>query len=186
MGILIKEIMTTLFLCILLLFSSSCKKIRFKDDELQLNRENYTGSQLRIDGYYHEQKPIDSKGNSFFFFRNGILLYGYSFSKNEQGDFEINWKNGQYENLVKQNKENWGVFVIDGNNIKFEKWYPSNSGYLPSFVKEGSIINDSTFIITSFYRLTKKGKKREYEEINETYRFVEFSPKPDSTNNFIP
>ena len=31
----------------------------------------------------------------------------------------------------------------------------------------------------------KKGKKTEVKARNETYHFKQFSPQPDSTNNFI-
>jgi hypothetical protein len=185
MGILIKIIMTTTILCTLLLLCSSCQKIRFSDDELQLERKNYSGNQLRIDGYYHEQKSNATKGNSFFFFRNGVLLYGYSFSKSEQEEFETNWKDGSYEKLVKENKSSWGIFTIEADKIKIEKWYPGNTKHLPAFVKEGVVLNDTMFKITSFYRLTKKGKKRDCEDKDETYYFVPFSPKPDSTNFFV-
>jgi len=51
-------------------------------------------------------------------------------------------------------------------------------------VREGDIINDTTFVISVSYRM-KKGKKTEVKARNETYHFKQFSPQPDSTNNFI-
>jgi hypothetical protein len=46
---------TSLIWCILLLSCNSCQKIRFSDDELQLEKKNYTGNKLRIDGYYYRE-----------------------------------------------------------------------------------------------------------------------------------
>lgn len=55
----------------------SCENLSFKkDDELSLNRENYEGNQLRIDGYYyHEYYNPDKNMESIVFFKNGVLSY---------------------------------------------------------------------------------------------------------------
>ena len=82
-------------------------------------------------------------------------------------------------------KISWSVFQFDGNNIQFERWYPSSGGPFPAYVRSGEILNDTTFIITEIYRM-KDGVKTDVEESNEVYQFQAFSPKPDSTNRFIP
>jgi hypothetical protein len=44
---------TILIIVVLCFYFGSCKKINlFQDDELSLSRQDYTGNQLRIDGYY--------------------------------------------------------------------------------------------------------------------------------------
>ena len=52
-----------------------------------------------------------------------------------------------------------GVFIINGQSIKFEKWYPSSGGGLPAYVREGDIINDTTFVISVSYRMKKGNNK---------------------------
>jgi hypothetical protein len=81
-------------------------------------------------------------------------------------------------------KFNWGVFQVNGANIKFERWYPSSGGPLKAYISSGEILNDTTFLITESYRM-QKGNKTELKDRNETYYFREFSPKSDSTNKFI-
>ncbi|MBW7845753.1 MAG: hypothetical protein H3C45_08955, partial [Bacteroidia bacterium] len=83
----------------------------------------------------------------------------------------------------KKYKSNWGVFKIEGNFIQFERWYPSDPP-LKAYVRAGTIINDTTFLITESYRM-QDGKKTEVKTRNETYYFKQFSPKPDSTNTFV-
>jgi len=177
--------------CFLVLFSIiailnfSCRKHILKDDTLTLTMQDYTGNQLRIDGYYYQEK--NGKFYTMYcFFRNGIVLYlGGGFSPSQITEMEGRIQDGRFYNDVKNLKDYWGVFLIENSNIKFEKWYPSSGGGLPTYIREGNILNDTTFVITEVYRM-KNGKKIEAEPHNETYYFKAFSPKPDSTQTFIP
>jgi hypothetical protein len=159
----------------------SCRK-----QELHLKKTNYMGN-LRLDGYYFRKEVFDGQetGVPFFLFKNGIILNIGGFDINNQSQWEQTI-NGLEIETAQNYKPAWGIFVVEGNIIKFEKWYPNSSRNLPAYVREGTILNDSTFKITESYRLTKRGNKKEREEISEIYRFVQFSPKPDSTNSFIP
>ncbi len=159
---------------VMILTIFSCSKDEFKDDELTLKKKPYTGNQLRINGYYCQNAPNIEWTRVFFFYNNGIILQSYI--ENATGNFEI---------VTNYSKNRYGVFEINSNIIRFEKWYPS-SGFegLHAYVSEGTILNDTTFVINVSYRM-KKGKKTEVEAENETYHFKQFSPKPDSTNSFI-
>ena len=53
---------------------------------------------------------------------------------------------------------------------------------MPAYLKTGDIINDTTFVITEVER-SKDGSER--RTINEMYHYKHYSPKPDSTNNFV-
>ena len=145
-----------------------------KDDELSLSRVPYTGNELRIDGYYYNN--IGSL-NVHFFYRNGIVRYGGGGYK----DFEEFEKCVRNSNIPGNSITDWGVFLINSSDIKFERWYSSSGGGAPAYIREGKILNDTSFHITVSYR--SNGSER--REIDELYHFREFSPKPDSTNNFI-
>jgi hypothetical protein len=151
------------------------------DDILSLNKTNYTGEQLKIDGYYYQL----SEGKIYriqFFYRNGILsdFSGGNNNFNEAADYIEAVKS-----KIKNIKYSWGVFVIDGIGIKTEKWHPINAGApYKAFVRSGEILNDTTFKMTEMYRM-QNGQKTEVSAINEIYRFHEYSPKPDSTNCFV-
>jgi hypothetical protein len=177
-----KTLLLVLFLSLVMF---SCKKIDlFQDDELSLSRKEYTGNQLRIDGYYYfNYTNEEDYVRIYFFYKNGMILYGGSSLLSELPELEKSYKDGTYYNHVKSNKLAWGVHQIEGFKMEFEKWY----GEKPYRVygQEGVILNDTTFRINQGYRM-KNGKKTEVESKNEVCHFREFSPKPDSTNSFVP
>jgi hypothetical protein len=180
--------MKTLFLALFLTFAmTGCKKIGlFQDDELSLSRQDYTGNQLRVDGYYYFDYANSSLEyvSIYFFYRNGIVLSGGSRLLSELPVLEESYRDGTFYNHVKSIKFVWGVHQIEGSNIKIEQWFPSEKPYR-AYVREGVILNDTTFRITQRYR-NQNGKKTEVESENEVYHFKEFSPNPDSTNSFVP
>jgi hypothetical protein len=165
-----------------ILSSSSCEGERNEnlDDKLTLEKNDYNGNELRIDGYY-----ICSHGFvPYFLYRNGIIMGGTGEKNNDTSIMEEWFRNGSYATNAQKYKYDWGVFQIDGNQIKYEKWVPVN-GPFPAVTYEGVILNDTTFVINKSYRAKDIGKKAP-SEIHWEYHFKQFSPKPDSTNRFIP
>lgn len=98
-------------------------------------------------------------------------------------DKEQEYMNGSFKSFAKDIKYYWGRLIVEGSTIKFERWYPSSGGPLRVGVREGTILNDTTFHITESYRL-QDGEKQDVKERDETYHFKALSPKPDSTNEF--
>jgi hypothetical protein len=163
-----------------------CEKpadLRKNDDTLAIGKRPYTGKQLKIDGYYYSiyRGAINVV---YVFFQNGVIQtfgvsdYGMDFSKVER-DFT----DPQVMATMQNNKYWWGDFAIDTNSIKIEHWQPSN-GAFPVYTNEGTILNDTTFTLTTLYRLVN-GQQKYVTAINEIYYFKKYSPKPDSTNNFV-
>jgi hypothetical protein len=154
-----------------ILFLSSCK-----DELLTLKKENVTGSKLRLDGYYTNE--FNDYFHIIFLYKNGVLYTPGSVLKQELKNKELAFKN----NVLPKNRiYRWGVFQIKDDIIKVERWYPYDKGS-EVYLSEGKILNDTTFVLT---KITKSDKPKKSEIINETYRFRQFSPKPDSTNSFI-
>jgi len=172
---------TLLLLVIMSLINTNCSI--WKDLEpLSRTKEPYNGNQLRIDGYYY-RNINDMIYDIYFFYSDGIVL---SVSGSEESLEDAN--NYIFENFInsedyKDIAYQWGVFNINGNQIVFERWYPSEWPYA-AYCREGHISNDTTFIVTESYKL-KNGEKTEVDAINEMYHFKQFSPKPDSTNEWI-
>ena len=163
------------------LLSNSCEKIG-GDDIFTINKQVYLGHQLKINGYYY-QKAEGKYYSIYFFYEDGTLLYGDGgFTQKEFIEHEKEFNNNVWLNGVKNYKAYWGLFNIENDSIAFERWYPSSGGPFPAYLRSGKILNDTTFVITKSIR-SKNGK--EAQQLNETYHFKEFSPKPDSTNNFI-
>lgn len=163
--------------------ASNCSKDKiWKDDELSLKKVDYTGNQIRIDGYYYQIKD-DYHFDIYFFYNNGIIIAaGGVFNSIIEMNEYIN--NEFLNDMNYQNyKSNWGVFNINKNIIQFERWYPSDPP-LKAYIRAGTILNDTTFHITESYRM-KDGEKTEIDVEDEIYHFKQLSPKPDSTNSFV-
>lgn len=173
------------YITVIVLLMGNCSKDKiWQDDDLSLSRSDYNGNQLRVDGYFYQER------DGYFYtmyclYTNGMLLYlGGGFSQAEVIELEDRIRNGSFYASAKEFKNNWGVFNIENNTIKFEKWYAGDPP-LKAYVRAGEIINDTTFVINESYRM-QGGKKTEVRAKAETYHFKAFSPKPDSTNKFIP
>ena len=166
----------------LILSANSCKKDILADDKLTLERRDFLGNQLRIDGYYYFMTE-DNLHYTYFFYENGIIIHGGGNAPNTSPiEFiENQFKSESYLKALKNHKTAWGVFQIEENRISFERWYPSSGGPAPVFIRSGEILNDTTFVITQ----STRSKTGEQKKLNEIYHFKEFSPKPDSTNTFI-
>ena len=174
-----------LLTAVMSLFSNCSKDKVWKDDTLSIKRTDYTGNQLRINGYYYERYSVKNgyRYNIYFFYQNGIVLYGESPLETEVVQMETNYATGGFHATAKDHKYYWGAYIINGTTIQFDRWYPSEPP-LKAYVREGTILNDSTFTISTSYRM-KDGNKTEVEARNETFHFKAFSPKPDSTNSFV-
>lgn len=172
-----------ILLSVCCIFLNSCSKLfDKKDDELSIVRKSYDGNQLRIDGYYYRVGFKGEINDGYFFFRNGVLIStgGITLSLDDMDNMMIkNYIDGK---RYRKRKIDWGVFVVKGDSIYFERWYPHGPNM--AYVRSGKIINDSTFHIKKSFRLVN-GLETEIRERDEIYYFRVFSPKPDSTNNFI-
>jgi hypothetical protein len=150
------------------------------NDIFTLPRENYTGNQLRIDGYYYFEFPNRPYRSPYFLYRNGVLFDPSGYSLSEEKRWELRFLDKKEMKAMGMSETVWGQFVIQDSIIKFEMYYPGD-GPLWSYIKEGVIINDTTFHITKSYR----SNGSEVRERDEMYHFRKFSPKPDSTNVFV-
>lgn len=60
--------------------------------------------------------------------------------------------------------------------------HPRSGGSILVRIRSGVVLDDKTFKFTE--STDQKGKDR--NSLDQTYHFRQFSPKPDSTNNFVP
>ncbi len=174
-----------IWIALLLAFAlNGCKKLWFgKDDELSLPRQNYDGKELRTDGYYYNTQDGHYFGIITFFYTNGISFRpnGTFKSLEETDRYILNRLITDHEQG--KNKLNWRIFSIKDNKILINYWVPPKP--YTSYYYEGEIISDSCFMITKSYRFVNEIKTDELE-LNSLFYFRRFSPKPDSTNSFIP
>ncbi|MBQ3710377.1 MAG: hypothetical protein II887_06715 [Bacteroidales bacterium] len=178
-----KQLRLIVILAITTLFSlGGCGKWN-KDEELTLTRQPYNGNTLRVDGYYY----FLQNGNvysSYFFYRNGVVINGEAADPNSPDPIAFMdevFSSESFADQIKRRKTRWGLFEIQGDSIVFERWVIAEGGY-PVMRFSGNILNDTTFVIT---RAEYPQSGKVFQQ-NDLYHFHAFSPKPDSTNVFIP
>lgn len=156
------------------LCASECNDSNMKDDRLSIIMESYDGDQLELDGFYFfkDQHSEEELFIRYFFYRNGVLR-----NENAQELNDFSFGDGSY-------KIDWGLYDIIQDTIRFEKWYPSSGGPLRAYVREGVILNDTSFHIDKSYRMID-GERKEVRERDELYQFYQYSPKPDSTSHYL-
>lgn len=174
---------TLILLCTLVLLNSSCCLFLYteEDDPLYTKKMDYNGNEIKLNGYYYKSNDTNYYSEGHFFYRNGIFIDvgGLRNSLSEYDEYIIDVMNYEY---YKNQKACWGVFIIEDDKILLERWQPFNP--FRAYIKQGEILNDTTFQLTKIYRMVNEEKTDEIE-INEIFHFREFSPKPDSTNVFI-
>ncbi len=175
--------MNTKFLIImamLLIGMTDCSKW-LEDEKLTLPKQPYLGNELRTDGYYYQtgEKAIIVA----FLYKDGTMILAGSIPAQEIQQREEMFKSGEFYEHIKNNKTCWCVYRIEDGNIKTNYWVSPRP--FRCYFQEGAILNDTTFVLQRYYRM-ENGEKTEEGDINETYHFRQFSPKPDSTNMFIP
>jgi hypothetical protein len=152
------------------------------DDELTIEKTPFSGDNLKTNGYYYNIWKVN--GETFveinFLYRDGVLLHGGSDDSTSFSNLEKVYLDGIYYGNAKIRKYCWGSFLVEGDSIFIERWYPSSRPYW-AYRQSGIILNDTTYQLTRIIRVDGT----ENSEINRVFHFRQFSPKPDSTNNFI-
>lgn len=173
------EFLRKSFAWIIILLTTSCI-----DQKLSLSRGNYVSSDFKTDGFYYSTYYGDSKSHAIWFlYQDGTLFHcGIA---NEEEFKNINAFLKKEIPVRRTHKESWGLFQLIGRNIVLEGWNTSVGGGLPRYRMEGKIIDDSTFIINKF--IGYEGWKAKTVSVDSAiFRFFPYTPKPDSTNAYIP
>ena len=154
------------------------------DDVFQLTQQPIESSDLKINGFYYS---IGNEGNiasSFVFYQNGVFLYGGGSDPNSFYDpivqLEMQFSDTEFLDYIYDHKPAWGYFVVNDSVIMIEKFYCSD-GHCKAFLRQGAVLNDSTFHITEYLRSGTEN----IVSIDELYQFHAFQPKPDSLNSVL-
>ncbi len=147
-------------------FPSCCDKDG--RDSFSFERRDYLGFGLKTNGYFYNKQ--NNVTRFIVINRNGVVFGGYGLEGGFlelEGHLRSNRLNESY-NLV----YNWGVFEVISREIVYEKWV-SSSGCdpYPVYTYTGEILNDTTIVFDN--------------DLYDTMRFRQFSPKPDSVTRFI-
>ena len=149
--------------------------------ELTMKKAPYFGDELRIDGYYHSSPDeYDGHIRVAVFYRDGFCFHVWKVPDNQDTLSHIENEillNDTYIAKLKREPTQIGVFRIMYPDIEIETW-EFRTDPISRF---GKIVNDTTFIINKSVN-NRIGKSHPE---NLTYRFQQFSPKPDSTNVYV-
>lgn len=172
----------SLILIVMMMFSSCGKNSLCEDDELSLTRVNYSGSPLKINGYYFGEPNSRDNVKIHYLYENGVYFDGglEPLKEAQNSSFQIDIAN----EFPRRVKSAWGVFQVNGNTIEIERWRPRPNGCETTIYERGEILNEVTFVITRREHRTK-GRVKLTETPNSTFSFRPLTQKPDSTNNFI-
>lgn len=164
--------------------------IACKDQQLVIRRSSgqVENNSIRLNGFYWSKvvNPKEVWYKTFFLYKNGTLLYGGGINNintfpKDMADFRKYTRMNSDSVVEQTTKSSWGIYNIKGKSFEFEKWEPSSGGPLKTVIRRGRILNDTTFIITE--------KINHYDgktyQVQDTFHFMPYSPKPDSTNRFI-
>jgi hypothetical protein len=155
----------------------SCSTL-FPDEKLSMQRTDYNSDELRMNGYYYCYFEKTDITVIYFLFRNGIMRCAGGYSRYNEDNREIE----MVSYFGKSVKTDWGVFIIDGDTIRYEKWVEAPSGVSAIINRHlGYIENDTTIHFTESYY----PGRNETKQIDEVWHFKQFDNKPDSTNVYI-
>lgn len=136
-------------------------------------------------GFYWANAKVESEIigiKTFFLYNNKTILSGGWINSIVEPKKDIVFVNRNMNNgMSKKIKSKWGAFRIYDKKIEFEKWEPSSGGPMKTVIRQGDILNDTTFVIRK--RINNYDGKTYL--VQDTFRFRQFSPKPDSTNRFV-
>ena len=154
-----------------------------KDETLPVTRQAYVGNKLRLDGFYYGDPGTDYKGvtryNIFVLYANGVVCFPGCTELSNLEPYVSSLADGV---ALRSSKSCWGAFQIQDTTLSIGGWQPSNCSY-PSVCYSGTIVNDTTFILTKTE--TRSGDMNGTKETNITYNFRHFTAKPDSTNDYV-
>lgn len=173
---------TSLFLMLgLISLFSACCRIFCKNDELSFGRIDHDMTKLKVHGGYYYYTENGRPGEAFVLclYQNGVA----------QDIISMNIDTLFMKDLPKLPPSldvfSWGIFKVEGNIITHEGWRPSLSGCLETYVNKGTVLNDTTYVITS-QELRRNGRVDKHpRKVYNVYHFRATKNKPDSTNNFI-
>lgn len=163
-------------------FVTGCGKF-CKDMKLSFERQDYTGKELRTNGYYYGDF---TKSDSFYYiwylYRNGVFYQGGSVPAKDAENGVI--REDIIETPVANSMLVSGAFRVVGDKIEIEGWQPT-LGCHKTMSRKGKIINDSTFIITRTEYMRRNGKVDRVDTTSTVFHFHAADRKPDSTTNFV-
>ncbi|MFY0601711.1 MAG: hypothetical protein JXR03_18705 [Cyclobacteriaceae bacterium] len=138
-------------------------------------RSEYSGEEIKTNGYFYSLDTFKStyQGETqllpiarvYFFNKNG-LIWQTNIPFKSINDLELYFRDENTD----ASRNNLGIFLVKGDEIKIQRWASSTGGIHPVFTYSVDIVNDTIL----------------YEPYTRSfYLFRNFEHKPSSENTFI-
>ncbi len=153
---------------LLVLLMASCNKNKY--EPLNFPRTPYYGNELRTDGFWYNihYSQYDWKPdcmNLYFMYRDGTFLRAATVQTTVPDEVTVDCITHQGHNDF-SSQTAWGVFVVEGDTLKWSKWFWPAMGSGVSILHTFEIVNDTCI---------KRAGEDDY------FYFHPFDYKPDST-----
>ena len=175
---------------VFLFFLNACIKDFFiKDKDFSMKVLPYTGNELKIDGYFY--KKIDDEKSIFLVLYTNGVQFGGNGMITPTIEIEGKLRDTGYISYLRDCRPCWSPFEVNNNVLRFEFYDIFKGTNWHTCFAHCKILNDTTFTVEKI-TFSKTGKKVNVEREGSSscmlgeFHFKQFSPKPDSTNNFIP
>jgi hypothetical protein len=160
----------------------ACKKDPNRGDEplCSARSENNTNA-LRLGGFYYYQSSLNPERVSIYILNsNGTL--GDTGIELPLTNAQSKFNSASFLSYISDNKSYWGVYHIEGANIKIDTWHADSNGKDYGYRRKGEILSDTSFVITS----SELCNGSEFRNRYEVYYFYPLNNKPDSVTSLIP
>jgi len=185
------QVLVVVWLC---LSGYHCQRLNPCRDfpDLQTEPNQPDDDRLRLAGYYYEVvTDTPSDGNvateTIVLYQNGVATAGGSIIVNSLVELDNEVRSVDRADLYKEARDFWGIFTADSLEIELAHWMPKPCGKY-GVKRRGRVLSDTSFVLTTQVGIGKSAPAPTILEpdISQTFYFRPFSPKPDSTNDFVP
>ena len=170
-----------LLVAILILCASCEKNPNLGDLPLCSERAVNNSNALRIGGMYYFESSANP-GYAYIFLLNANGTVGETGIEMPLSDAPAKFSSSSFLNYIKNNKDYWGVYHIEGSKIYIDTWRSDGNNKDFGNRWSGDILSDTSFTITSRNSCDGSSPK----SVNKTYYFYPLSSKPDSVTSLIP
>lgn len=164
---------------------ASCNLFRLDEprEDLGLQRRQYTGKELRTDGYYLAKSTRENRLGLIVLYRNGVCLCTYIMKGGKDIKQYIEsdvLQNKAYMRSLFEKPTGIGTFMITKRTIALQAWKYKNKHSTIVVDYIGEIINDTTLRVNTITEFDSNTPQFAYD----IFHFVPFTHKPDSTHKF--
>ena len=175
--------MSKFFAIAAFLLLSSCSRRLYP---INIAQEEYSGSELRLDGYYRSELILGETGDRVavtVFYQDGTCIYILTSTSLTKHDIEERLlRNTAMIERLQSTPTSIGVYQIERDDLVFETW-SAGSVAITTFTTSCNIVNDTTFVLNNE---TNNWLNQPTSLSDITFHFIAFPSKPDSTSIFLP